>query len=213
MSNISQLTGINNTRSVDQGYSNLSRNKKAEQEAQVNSLDVAAVFEKSKDTENDSTKQIYSVNKMSKEDRDALIQKLESDLNDQVTRMKDLVSETLNDQVKAFGVATNDDDIWSLFSKGDLSTVSDAAKAQAKEDISENGYFGVKQTSERLFDYASALAGDDTDKMKDMQDAIEKGYKEATKSWGKELPEISKNTLDATNSLFDDYFKSMGIEA
>ena len=54
----------------------------------------------------------------------------------------------------------------------------------------------------------SALAGDDVDKMKDMQKAMEKGFKQATKTWGRELPEISRNTLSAANKLFEDYFAS-----
>lgn len=47
--------------------------------------------------------------------------------------------------------------------KGDF-TVDAATKAQAQKDISEDGYYGVKQTSERLFDFASALAGDDVER-------------------------------------------------
>lgn len=53
-----------------------------------------------------------------------------------------------------------------------------------------------------MFDFASALAGDDVDKMKEMQAAMGKGYKMATKAWGRELPSISKDTLDAANKLF-----------
>ena len=41
-----------------------------------------------------------------------------------------------------------------------------------------------------------------------MQVAMEKGYKMATKAWGRELPSISKDTLDAANKLFDDYYRS-----
>ena len=66
---------------------------------------------------------------------------------------------------------TNSDDIWKFLAKGDF-TVDAATKAQAQKDISEDGYYGVKQTSERLFDFASALAGDDVEKMKKMQTAI-----------------------------------------
>lgn len=32
----------------------------------------------------------------------------------------------------------------------------------------------------------------------------------ATKAWGKELPSISKDTLEASNKLFDDYYISKG---
>lgn len=38
-----------------------------------------------------------------------------------------------------------------------------------------------------------------------MKAAVEKGFKLATKSWGKELPDISKNTYSAVIDKFDDY--------
>ncbi len=68
------------------------------------------------------------------------------------------------------------------------------------------------KTFQRLFDFASALAGDDVDKMKEMQAAMEKGFKQATKSWGHKLPSISQDTLSAANKLFDDYYNSKGIQ-
>ena len=37
---------------------------------------------------------------------------------------------------------------------------------------------------------------------------MEKGFKQATKTWGRELPEISRNTLNAANKLFEDYYAS-----
>ena len=37
---------------------------------------------------------------------------------------------------------------------------------------------------------------------------MEKGYKLATKSWGKDLPSISSDTINAANKLFEDYYKS-----
>ena len=59
-----------------------------------------------------------------------------------------------------------------------------------------------------MFDFACALAGDDVDKMKAMQEAMTKGFEEATKSWGQDLPEICQKTLDAANKLFEDYYAS-----
>lgn len=44
--------------------------------------------------------------------------------------------------------------------------------------------------------------------MKEMQAAMEKGFKLATKAWGGELPSISRDTMDAANKLFDDYYRS-----
>ena len=94
-----------------------------------------------------------------------------------------------------------------MFADGKV-TVDAAAKAKAQEDISEDGYWGVKQTSERLFDFASALAGDNVEMMEKMQKAMDKGFGQATKTWGKELPSISKDTYDAANKLFEEYYAS-----
>ena len=107
-------------------------------------------------------------------------------------------------QGKAFDIA-NGKNLKNLYSG---LNVDAKTRAQAQADISEDGYYGVKQTSQRLFDFASALAGDDPEKMKEMQKAIEKGFKEATGAWGRDLPEISSQTMDATNKLFEDYYAS-----
>ena len=118
-----------------------------------------------------------------------------------------MVMEMISKQTGTYGKAT---DIWKFLASGDF-TVDAQTKLEAQEAISEDGYWGVNQTSQRMFDFASALAGDDVDKMKDMQAAMEKGYNEATKSWGKELPEICKQTLDAANKLFEEYYASKEV--
>ncbi len=53
---------------------------------------------------------------------------------------------------------------------------------------------------------AQALAGDDPEKMKQMQAAVEKGYKAAGAAWGGDLPEIAGKTIDAVNKMFENYF-------
>ncbi len=173
---------------------------KADKTVETVKEDVGAVYEKGQE----QGKGAYSINKMSKEDRDALVTQLKADAEKRQSQLLDLVQKTITGQVGAYSKATGDD-IWGILSSGKF-TVDSATKAQAQEDISEDGYWGVKQTSQRLFDFASALAGDDVDKMKSMQEAMEKGYKQATKTWGKELPEISQRTMEAANKLFEDYF-------
>lgn len=151
-------------------------------------------------------KATYSINKMSKEERAALVDQLKADAAQRQSQFLDIVRKTISGQAGAFGKA-NDDSIWRTLASGNF-TVDAATKAQAQKDIGEDGYWGVKQTSQRLFDFASALAGDDVEKMKEMQAAMEKGFKQATKSWGGKLPGISHDTLSAANQLFDDYYKS-----
>ena len=103
------------------------------------------------------------------------------------------------------------DDMWKKLAERNLTADADTI-AQAKADIAEDGYWGVKQTSERMFDFAKSLAGDDPEKMKKMQEAVQKGFDQATKAWGKDLPSISTDTLDAVNKLFEDYYAENNIK-
>ena len=52
---------------------------------------------------------------------------------------------------------------------------------------------------------AIALSGGDTEKADEMMAAIEKGYKQATKAWGKELPQICQDTMEATRQKMEDW--------
>jgi hypothetical protein len=162
--------------------------------------EIGVVYEKST-VDSAAKKATYSINKMSAEDRAALVQQLKADQQSRQQSLTDLVSQMIGKQANASNLA-------SLFSPENLKNVDAATIAQAKEDVSEDGYYGVKQTSQRLFDFASALAGDDEDKMKEMQEAMQKGFEKATKAWGTKLPDICQQTIDAANQLFTDYYNS-----
>ena len=129
----------------------------------------------------------------------ALIQKLKRDSEDRINQLKDIVSQMMTKQGTAIGKA---DDIWSFLASGDF-TIDEAAKKKAQEEISEDGYWGVKQTSDRILDFAKALSGNDSSKADLLLDAFKKGFEEATKTWGKDLPDISKQTYDAVVEKFD----------
>lgn len=172
----------------------------AEKAQNGKSESAGVVYEKTEGAEKKAT---YSIHKMSAEDRAALVQQLKQDDINRRSQLTDLVQRMLSGQA---GVAKLSD----LFTPENLKNVSAADIAQAREDISEDGYWGVKQTSQRLFDFAAALAGDDVDKMKEMQAAMEKGFQKATKAWGKELPGICRDTIDAANKLFEEYYASKG---
>ena len=177
--------------------------------SKVKETNKAVVYEKTKQT--DSKKEPYKINKMSKEDRAALVKALKEEVEARQKQFLELVKQSLTGQGEKIAIATdNMDGIWKALAKGNF-TVSEEVKKQAQEDISEKGYWGVEATSKRMFEHASALAGDDVEQMKAMQKAMEQGYKEATKAWGKELPDISKKTLEAANKLFEDYYKSKGV--
>ena len=163
------------------------------------------IYEKSGERIDNST---YSINKMNKADRTAIASQLKTAADQRKQQLISLVQKTIGSQAGTYGKANGN--IWHTLASGNF-TVDDATRAQAKKDISEDGYWGVKQTSQRLFDFASALAGDDVEKMKEMQAAMEKGFKQATKTWGRELPSICSETMSAANQLFEDYYRSKEI--
>ena len=191
--------------STDYTLKAASKEEKVSEEEKA-SNEAAATYEKSDSSKTNTT---YTISKMSKEDRSALVEQLKADQEKRQQSLIDLAQNMISKQVSTFATAFGEDDesIWKFLASGKFEADEETIN-KAKEDVSEEGYYGVKQTSNRLFDFASALAGDDVDKMKEMQEAILKGYKKAEKTWGGELPEISQKTLEATNKLFEDYYNS-----
>jgi len=168
--------------------------KKAE-EAQTTTTnkkeDLGVVYEKSSDTEKVT----------SNKDNTAIIAKMKADAEARTSQLRSIVEQLITKQGTAFGKAS-DDDMWKFLAKGEF-TVSADVKAQAQADIAEDGYWGVEQTSDRILDFAKALAGNDPDKAEEMLEAFKKGFDEATKAWGDELPEISQKTYDAVLEKFE----------
>lgn len=85
--------------------------------------------------------------------------------------------------------------------------VDDSTRRNAQQELSQEGFWGVKQTSERAIAFAKALAGGDPSKIALLRTSIEEGYKAAEQAWGGELPEISKQTLEATLKGLEDWAK------
>lgn len=153
-------------------------------------------------------KDMAVTSKMSDSERASLVQSLKVDLDNQMSRFTNMMMNTFQKQGITANQA-NGNDFWKMIASGNF-TVDSQTRAEAQEAISENGYWGVSQTSQRIFDFAYALAGDDVDKMKEMQAAVEKGFQQAGAAWGGELPSICGNTHTAVSKLFDDYYAQRG---
>ena len=197
---------VNGIGSVTQAYTGPTQTfaQKAEEEKKQEREDQAAIYEKGTSDTKQATysKESVKSGKASEADRAKIVQQMKEADAARQNQLIELVNKTLSGQANAYGKAGN---IWQRLRSGDF-TVDAATKAQAQADIGENGYYGVKQTSQRLFDFAKALAGDDVAKMKKMQSAMEKGFKQAEKTWGGKLPSICQDTIDSARKLFDDYF-------
>lgn len=166
--------------------------EKADSASTETKVDSGVVYEPSSTQAAASTKKTY------KQDT-ALVNKLKAETEARTAQLRSLVEKIMLGQGNTIGTA---DDIWSFLRTGNF-TVDAATKAQAQADIAEDGYWGVEQTSDRIVDFAKALCGGDPDKLEEMRAAFEKGFKQATKTWGDELPEISQKTYDAVMEKFD----------
>ena len=152
--------------------------------------DTGVVYEKSSDQTSGT---------VTKKTDYALINKLKADAEERTSQLRSLVEKMMTKQGVAIG---NADSMWSFLAKGDF-TVDEATRAQAQADIADDGYWGVDQTSDRILDFAKALSGNDPEKADLLLDAFKKGFKEATKSWGQDLPDISQRTYDAVVEKFN----------
>ena len=111
--------------------------------------------------------------------KEDVVARMKKDAEDRTNQLRSLVQQMMGNQGGKIGQA---DDMWRFLAKGDF-TVSPEVRAQAQKDIADDAYWAAEEK----------------------RAAFEKGFKAATKSWGKELPSISQRTYDAVMDKFDDW--------
>ena len=96
---------------------------------------------------------------------------------------------------------------WATRAKG--IKLSEADRAQAQQLISEDGFFGVKQTTSRIMDFAKAMVGEGASEaqIEKMRAAVQKGFDEVARMFGgfDKLPDVTKETHKAIMQAFDDW--------
>lgn len=157
----------------------------------------SAVYEKSSDTPKE---------KVYKQDT-ATIAKLKADAERRTQQLRNLVEKLFTNQGQTFDEAN----MYQLLREGKVPVDAETAK-QAQADIAEDGYWGITQTSDRIVSFAKALTGGDPAKADEMIDAVKKGFEEAKKAWGGELPEICQQTLDSALQKLDEWKSSLASE-
>ena len=89
--------------------------------------------------------------------------------------------------------------------------IAELSKDEASELVSEDGFFGISQTSQRIADFVIAGAGGDEDMLRSGREGMLQGFKDAEKMWGGELPEISQKTMQAALEMVDKEMNSLGF--
>lgn len=197
---VNGVTGVTNTYEAYQAGQTVPKEAEEAKTENKAAEESGVVYEPSKETAVDSVKKTYTQNT-------DLVAKLKADQANRQQQLQNIVEQLMTKQGQTYNSANG---IWSILAGGNLQ-VDAATQAQAQKDISEDGYWGVKQTSDRIIDFATALTGGDPDKIEEMREAFKKGYKQAEKTWGGELPEISKQTYDAVMEKFDKLAEEAGL--
>lgn len=131
----------------------------------------------------------------------ATIEKMKAEAEMKTAQLRSLVEKMLLKQGQKFTTLA---DAFDMIKEGTIE-VDDETAAEAAKEVADDGYWGVEQTSERLFSFAKALAGNDPTKADSMLEALQKGFDQATEQWGGELPEICQKTLEATQKKLTDW--------
>lgn len=120
--------------------------------------------------------------------------------NAQLSMLRELVANLLREQGVNTTIATG---------TGEISLESLSVE-EARELVSKDGYFGVEQTSERIFRFAIGLTGGDPSRIDAVKKGIEQGFAEAKKAFGGWLPDISYDTYDAVMQKLDTWVAQAG---
>lgn len=207
--NTNQILSATNSYQTTEAYKKPSDSKAADTTAKPTKTEDTSAFvyeKKSADkaaTNNSKNKNYVTLTK----ENQNIIAQLKADAEQRSEQLRSLVESMILKQNKTFQVGTlTDEKMFEMLRKGQLE-VSPEVRAQAQKDIAEDGYWGVEQTSERLFSFAKAISGGDTSKAETLIKAMEKGFKQATKSWGDKLPDICQRTLDSATEKIRSWAK------
>lgn len=182
---------VNGVTSATTAYTNTTQTaaKKAENASDITKAEeTGVVYEKSTNATDSKSDKIT--------DYSAIVSNMKKELSNKNAQLQNLVDQLLGKQANKY---TKLADLFKNM------TADPATIAQAQKDIAEDGYWGVEQTSDRLVSMAQALSGGDPEKADEMIAAMKKGFEQATKAWGEDLPDICKNTIDSAVKKMEDW--------
>ncbi|MEA5083808.1 MAG: hypothetical protein VB018_06590 [Lachnospiraceae bacterium] len=183
-----ELTGVGSAYTLSSSYEKV-KPEKSEEAADVKKSAVKDAFVKSEDSE----KSVESTKRLSSDQIDELRAQHQANFDK-------LISQMLGKQAQYSSNATSD---FANLPK--LATTQEDAEAA----ISADGDWGVNAVATRIMDMAVGLCGGDVSKISVLRSAVEKGFSNASKSWGGELPSICNDTYKEISNRFD-YWEENG---
>ena len=129
----------------------------------------------------------------------ATIQRLKEKSNQTYQHLREMVRLLLERQGLTFK------DLGTF--EGDI-PVDEQTRLEAQAAIAEGGPLSPENVSNNIVDFAKAISGGDKSKLDILRGAIEKGFEEAAKILGGELPEISNKTYTLIMEKLDTWEKA-----
>jgi len=88
--------------------------------------------------------------------------------------------------------------------------IAELSQDEASELVSEDGVFGIKQTSQRIANFVINGANGDEDMLRAGREGMLRGFEEAENMWGGKLPDISQETMKKATEMVDKAMADLG---
>ena len=89
--------------------------------------------------------------------------------------------------------------------------IAELSREEAAELVSEEGFFGITQTAERIANFVLNGAGGNEELLRAGRSGILQGFKEAEEIWGGKLPDISYKTIEKATEMIDMAMHELGF--
>lgn len=76
-------------------------------------------------------------------------------------------------------------------------------QGEAKDLVSQGGFFGINETSARVTSFVLNMTGDNLEALQESRKGLVQGFEEAQKLFGGELPDISIKTQEKSLEIID----------
>ncbi|TQR59034.1 hypothetical protein [Campylobacter troglodytis] len=86
-------------------------------------------------------------------------------------------------------------------------------KDELNQLISEDGFFGMENTANRIADFVISGAGNDAIKLQKGFEGMKRGFEQAEKIWGSKLPQLSQDTINKAIEKVSNRIKELGANA
>jgi hypothetical protein len=88
--------------------------------------------------------------------------------------------------------------------------IAELTQDEASALVSDDGFFGIDKTAERIANFVIQGSGGDESMMRAGREGILQGFKEAEAMWGGKLPDISYKTIEKATQMIDEAMHNLG---